>query len=198
LKLGFDFDGVICDISEYLIKKVSEKLQRDITKDDFKKYHLNKSFPDELSKTDVTEIIKEVIEYDKHPLIDGARYFFDNFYNKEFGKQINIITGRPSWSTSISKFMFNHFPDFKISIIHVNNMEKGLPAKKIGITHFVEDNLYASIDLANHGIVPIIFNQPWNKVSERTLLNNVAIRVRTWKEIEKYITERRNVVSSLV
>jgi len=187
--LGFDFDSVIGD-TEYALKCLfinggmsPERANIKITD-----YSIIKQWPE----VNLKEIIDDLETLDNTiqiPLVYGAREFL-----KWYGKKhlLHIITNR---NTSDSVYsLLKHRLDaetYKKVWIHCNK-EKGELARKLKITHFVDDHIVNCVKLANSGIVPILFTRDWNreKISSRRLLNMIGIRIRSWEELyfiaEKY------------
>lgn len=193
LKIGFDFDGCICDIVPSMAEKVSKKLNCKVAREDFTKYYINKAFP-EISVEDSIKIIYEVMEEVDHYPVKGSIEFFKNFYLPTFGNKIKLITHRKTeYFTGIEKFIYKHLKNFSVDIYNAKN--KGELASSLGITHFVDDKATTIIDLANNGIVPIMLVNPWNKdfFSNRSLIYYIAVRAETWKDIEIYLKGVLNV-----
>lgn len=189
MKIGFDFDATLVQSDLVLSDILSQTLNRLVLPEDICLYDLQKGFP-ELTNEDVLSVIDSLVNTDntfKIPPYPGALDFL-RWYGKS-NPEIIIITNRIDLEPvyvylqhSLDKKTFE-----KIKIFHTK--EKGLLTGQLGLEYFIEDRFQNVVSLANHGVVPIIFKQNWNKnrISPKSNLFDLCVFVDSWEDIYNFV-----------
>ncbi len=162
--IGFDIDGVISDTSEAFLRILNQKYgigninDTDITDFDITKC-LNIA-PETVN--DVFDVLlKHPIEADLKPMPDAVTVL------TELGRlaPLTFITARPE-RKPIAAWLQHIFPAEtfnQIDLIAMGDHDgKADYIKKSGLQYFVDDRYQTCVDLVQHDITPIVFNQPWN------------------------------------
>jgi uncharacterized HAD superfamily protein len=184
-KIGFDFDGVIWNANVVLCDIIHKTLKIEIRPKDVIEYSIEKLLG--ITKEEFNKVVDELISVEKTCSINpfpGVLEFLKDWYN--LGNNIHIITAR--WDEEpLHLFFEQHLSDIPICIHRAS--PKGGIINELGLTHFVDDHLKVIVELANIGVQPIIYDQPYNQISERSLLNQIAWRVFSWADIRKLFIE---------
>ena len=181
--LGFDFDAVLVRTDLKLCQLLSEKVGRVISPEDITMYDLQACLP-ELSDIEIENVINDLVSIEhtfQIPPYSGSMNFL-RWYGKH--NKIHVITNRPNLEPVYIYLQHNlDRTTFDQVEIHYTK-KKGMVARSLGIRYFIEDKIENIISLANCGIVPIIFEQNWNKsISKRSNLYDLVYIVRDWEDV---------------
>jgi uncharacterized HAD superfamily protein len=182
--LAFDIDGVVADTMSVFVRLACER---------YGLAHLSK---------------EQMTSYDLYQCLGLDREVIDDLIcltlSDEYTLQIPPMPGAPEvltliseqiplrfitarlWPESIIQWLEQILPEVPSGRIHV--IATGAPEAKatvleeMGIRVFVEDRLETCVQLAQAGIQPIVFDQPWNRVSCEPPLP----RVTTWSQLKQW------------
>ncbi|MFP4158204.1 MAG: 5' nucleotidase, NT5C type [Desulfobacterales bacterium] len=182
-EVAFDIDGVVADtMSLFLAIAEAEFGINHIRYEEITDYDLNGAAG--IDETVMWEIILRILEGKYTMPLEPVRDA------PEVLKRINMccrptlfVTARPE-ADHISQWLcrvMNVQPG-SIEVVATGSFEDkcGVLAQR-NISHFVEDRLETCYLLAEEGIRPIVFAQPWNRK------NHPFREVQTWRELESMI-----------
>jgi uncharacterized protein len=186
IKLALDFDSVIANTTPIVLEVVSNYIDREVHANELENFHLTKCFG--ISSIESHMIVNEICNLSntlKMEPISGSIDFINHWIATE--NELTIITARHDTNPVKLWLHFNGVDwDNELKIIgddHTYN--KGEICRQLNITHMIDDHLENVYNIANYGVVPIIFKQIWNTnmLSKRSLINQIAVIVDTWDEI---------------
>ncbi|MFP4668042.1 MAG: 5' nucleotidase, NT5C type [Desulfosalsimonas sp.] len=182
-KLAFDIDGVVADtMSLFLAIAESDFGIRHVRYEDITDYSLREAAG--IEENVIWEIILRILEGKYAFSLDPVRHA------PEVLRRINrrcrptlFVTARPE---------ADHISDWLCSILQADPgaieviatgsfEEKSAVLTERNISCFVEDRLETCYLLADAGIKPIVFAQPWNRK------DHPFTEVGTWRELESMI-----------
>lgn len=184
---AFDFDGVILDQGKTLAKIVSKRFGTTIKPEDLFNHNLELQFgvtPDE-TKEIIDELCSITNTLGSMPC-KGAKWVLRNLYVNS-GYPITIVTARED-TALVEYYMKIHFA-VACNVYHQPHGQKSKTLKDLEVDLFVEDYLMNAIEIANAGIIPVVFLRPWNKYcfSKRSLLYKIGHVVENWNELGKIL-----------
>jgi len=171
--VAFDIDGVCANTVQLFIDIASSHYQMKVfSPSQITQYSFFKTM--NLSDEDILQIIEKIVlgkhtEY-LYPIMDAF-----NVLNM-FSHPILFVTARTS-GVAISAWI-SHFlvaSNFEIIATKTPEAKKEILRER-NIAYFMEDHLQTCYELAEVGIVPILFAQPWNRVPHPFL------EVTSWRE----------------
>ncbi len=182
-QLAFDIDGVVADTMEVFVQlaRNHDGLQH-LTKEDLVRYDLHRCVP--ADSTVVDDLICRTLEDEntmRVPPMPGAPEVLSEL--AEHGP-LRFVTAR-IWPESIVAWLHQTLSGVDRESIQV--IATGDPAAKasvlrrMGVVHFLEDRLETCEMLAEHGIRPLLFDQPWNRVESR------FPRICNWYQFRRWI-----------
>lgn len=194
--LGFDFDGVIAYTDYVICYLLTEHLGYVVAPEDITTYHIEDNFP-AIDKKEARVLINKLLEVEytmMAPPVEGA-FDFLRWYAKSH--PINILTTRKN-TDAVEIYMASHvdYNTYK-KMQFISTVKKGEVCKELGITHFIDDYMKNIIDLANDGVVPVLFLRNWNKniPTNRSLLSELIRFVCCWDDVFSIVTcERENML----
>jgi uncharacterized HAD superfamily protein len=174
---GFDLDGCTVMFKPAFSKWLKKHLRIDYGDEELVHYDWYKSIPG-LSKEDYYREFGKFIdagEFTKLTVVDGAMDFINSvpFYR--------FITARPdkAFNSTIKFFELQNLDVNKLIFANKVPDHKYRVARRLGITHFVEDSPAQAMSLADNGIVVYLMDASYNKdVSHPNI-----VRVGSWSEI---------------
>lgn len=177
---AFDIDGVVADTMGTFIEVARNQYGiTNLSKDQITNYWLEQCLPvpEKIVWEIVDKIIKDPFQVGLRP-IDGAREGLKAFFEK--CEHLTFVTARPE-KEGIEAWLHDllrEIPPNQIRVIATGVHEKKAEVLKgYGYKYFVEDNLDTCIQLYEHGIGAVVYDQPWNR-------NHTPFkRVRSWKEL---------------
>ena len=177
--IGFDFDGVIADIAEAFIRIACRDYGYcSITPEDICSFQLEQCLPIDpvVVESIFTAILDDSITTDLKP-IDGAIATLTRLSRLA---PVTIITARPEQRPVLDWLEF-HCPPQTLRRIELivtgdhDNKESFIRA--CNLRHFIDDRARTCRHLAEAGLEPIVYSQPWNH--NRHELPSVA----NWQEL---------------
>jgi hypothetical protein len=183
--LAFDFDGVVADTMSVFVRLAGERYGLShLSKEQMTSYNLHQCLGLEREVIDDLICLTLSDEYTLQiPPIPGAPEVLTTLSEHI---PLRFITAR-IWPESIIQWLEQILPDVPPGRIHV--IATGAPEAKetilgdMGITVFVDDRLETCIQLAQAGIQPIVFDQPWNRAACEPPLR----RVSTWSQLQQWL-----------
>ncbi len=167
-ELAFDIDGVVADTMAVFLRVARERYGfTRLTKEDLRRYDLHAclDIPHDL----VDEMICLTLDDDhtlQIPPVEGAVAVLTELSRHT---PLRFVTAR-IWPESIIRWLQQTLAEVPSSRIEV--FATGLPEAKgdllrdLGIKYFVEDRVETCWLLADYGIQPLLFDQPWNRGTE--------------------------------
>jgi len=163
--IGFDIDGVVADTGGAFIRIANEE------------YGINSISLDDITSFEVIDcldvdqgIIDEIfIRLLDDPLTAGLQPMEDAIpVLHRFADEapLTFITARPH-EKPIARWLKHYlqpatFEKIRLVAMGVHD-NKTAYIKDLGLKYFVDDRLQTCKMLANEGITPLVYNQPWNK-----------------------------------
>ena len=163
--IGFDIDGVVADTGGAFIRIANEE------------YGINSISLDDITSFEVIDcldvdqgIIEEIfIRLLDDPLTAGLQPMEDAIpVLHRFADEapLTFITARPH-EKPIARWLKHYlqpatFEKIRLVAMGVHD-NKIAYIKDLGLKYFVDDRLQTCKMLANEGITPLVYNQPWNK-----------------------------------
>ena len=185
-EIGFDLDGVIADTGEAFIRLACEEF-------DYCSFRLEDitSFQVEdclnIPRNQVEQIFQAILENSLEtglqPLPDAVEVMTDMATQAP----VTIITAR-SLKKPVADWLDHFFPAKTCNRINLIAMgdhdDKVRYIKEHKLNFFVDDRIETCLQLADAGITPIVFQQPWNHNKHK--LNSVS----SWQEIHKLLNKQ--------
>ncbi|MBC8208949.1 hypothetical protein HNV12_11165 [Methanococcoides sp. SA1] len=182
-QIGFDLDGVIADTAEAFIRLACEEY-------DFCSYTLNDitsfqvedclNMPTELVEKIFYAILKDSLATGLQPM-SGAVEVISQMATTA---PVTIITARPL-EQPVSDWLDHHFSTETCSRIMLVAMgdhdDKARYIHDHKLRYFVDDRAETCHNLQQQNIIPLVFDQPWNR--GRHQLHSVT----SWQEIHSLL-----------
>jgi uncharacterized HAD superfamily protein len=188
MKVGFDFDGVIANTGQTVAKVLTNRFGTWIREEDLFLHDFRFQF--DLSKEEVKDLVDEIVSYKRTMYTfpaEGCEKVLYKLHIKTEEK-ITIVTARTD--LDVVRQWLNYYLDESIfEVFTKNHGEKGSLLKELNVGLFVEDHLMNAIEIANNGIIPVIFLRSWNKYcfTPRSMINKIGHVVSSWNELEKIL-----------
>jgi hypothetical protein len=194
--IGFDFDSVVVNTDFVLCCILTSHLGLSIYPEDIHHYGLEKNFP-QLSPEEVQQIIDRLGTMEETlsiPPIPGA-FDFIRWYAKSC--PIYLITNRCEIAP-VEAYFKDHL-DLKTfkKCMFFSTKDKGSLCRKLGITHYIDDCPANIVNLANSGIVPMMFLQNWNVklFTGRELITQLVRFIHSWEDVYGVVQcEQENII----
>jgi uncharacterized HAD superfamily protein len=177
-KLAFDIDGVFADTFRAFIGMAERDYGISIEYDEITEYDFWKVV--DINETICREIIQRILD---EPLgvgmmpAEGAVSVIERLAGKG---PILFVTARPE-RDSILQWINEYLVDLDPALIQIeavgSHEEKAPVLLRNGVKYFVEDRLETCYILDKVSVVPIVFDQPWNRKQHPFLT------VRNWIDI---------------
>ena len=163
--IGFDFDGVVADTGGAFIRIAKEE------------YGLHSISLEDITFYEVVEcldvdrkIIDDIfIRLHDEPLASGIQPMEDAIpvlHKYAEHAPLTFITARPE-KDPIDSWLKHYlhpevYEDMRLVAMGIHD-NKAPYIKGLGLKYFVDDRLQTCQKLAEEGITPLVYNQPWNK-----------------------------------
>jgi uncharacterized HAD superfamily protein len=175
--IGFDFDGVIADIGEAFVRLACTRYGCDLELDKISSFQVDEciDLPREAIEAIFDDILRDSIGTGLRP-IEGAIEAL-----KRLGGHapVTIITARPRVEP-VRDWLEHHFDRHRCNITLISSGrhdDKEQFIRQHNIVYFIDDRVETCIMLAESGLKPMVFTQPWNRGQ-----HNLPA-VNTWAEI---------------
>ena len=181
-QIGFDFDGVIADIGEAFIRLACTKYGHcDLTLEQISSFQVEQclDMPRSTIELIFQDILQDSIGAGLKP-IDGA---VDSLKQLSRHAPVTIITARPEIGP-VSDWLILHCGaeatrNKLVSSGHHDDKERYI--REHDILYFIDDRLTTCMMLAESGLKPLVFSQPWNRAGHD------LPSVSNWREILELI-----------
>jgi 5'(3')-deoxyribonucleotidase len=183
-EIGFDFDGVICDIGEAFLRIACEEHGYcSYTAEDITSFQvdecLNMPFP--LVEGIFNDILRDSLAAGLMPMpgmVDVVERLAEQ-------ATVTIITARPQWQP-VADWLDHFLPSgalSKINLIAMGDHDGKLSyIREEGLRYFVDDRTRTCEMLFDADITPVVFSQPWNR-------NKHSFHaVESWREIQAMLS----------
>jgi len=162
--IGFDFDGVIADIGEAFVRLACSKYDYcDLELDHISSFQVDECIDLPLAAIEqiFDDILQDSIGTGLKP-IDGA---LDALKLLGSRGPVTIITARPLVEP-VRDWLTHHFDrhQFDITLVssgHHDDKERFI--REHNIFYFIDDRVETCTMLAEAGLKPMVFTQPWNR-----------------------------------
>lgn len=162
-QIAFDFDGVVADTFRLFVELACTEFGIDINYESITDYEfLNVVKMDRALAEKLIEILTDIPhELNLRPNT-GAH---ETLSRLSSFAPLMFVTARP-YGGPVEKWIEKNLPGLN-GPVHVEatgrNTNKLPFLKEKGIRYFVDDRLDTCIQLAEEGITPIVYDQPWNR-----------------------------------
>ena len=164
-QIGFDFDGVIADIGEAFLRIACENYGYcSISLNDITSFQVENciDIPIGVVEEIFDTILKDSLGTGLKPL-PGA---IESLSLLSAYSEVTVITARPELQPVTEWFDYYCASEARIKIKLIatgdhDNKEQYI--KSCGLTHFIDDRTLTCLQLAEAGLFPIVFSQPWNR-----------------------------------
>lgn len=165
-EFAFDFDGVVADTFRLFVRIANQDYNYRIDYDTITEYEFLKVI--EMDKRHALEII-EILTNDPHEIdLRPNQGAVEVLTRMSAHNPLLCVTARP-FSEPIKLWFEKHLPGISPSCLNVEatgvNTGKLEILRKNKIRYFIDDRLDTCHQLHGSGIVPIVYNQPWNRKS---------------------------------
>lgn len=180
-EIAFDFDGVVADTFRLFVRLAFSEFGIRIDYESITDYDFLNVIKMDRSLADrLIEILTDIPhELDLMPN-DGAPEILTRL---SYHSPVRFVTARP-YGGPVEKWLQKTMPGIKDSI-HIeatgDNTAKLPFLKSNNIKYFVEDRLDTCMQLADAGITPIVYDQPWNRADHPFRV------VANWHDISQLI-----------
>lgn len=163
-EIGFDVDGVFADTFSAFVEIASSRYGCRFSYEDITEYEfMNVIDIDERTSEEIIRaLLDSPLENGIRPLA-GAPEVLTRL--SEYGPLL-FVTARPE-KKGIDEWIYSQLPAVRRDLIRLeatNSHRNKLPIlQEYGIRYFVEDRLETCYLLEKEAIMPIVFEQPWNR-----------------------------------
>jgi uncharacterized HAD superfamily protein len=185
-RLAFDIDGVVADIMTTFLDLVRERFNQGhhLRYEHITTFYLEDCL--DLPSWIIDEVIRELIDRPHELPVEPFPHAVPVLTRLAREIPLLFVTARDR-RTPIERWLHRNLAPVPPSSIRV--LATGDPDTKIhclkdhGIHYFVEDRLETCLQLADHGISPIVFAQPWNR------LPHPFLEVADWPALARLLFE---------
>lgn len=181
-EIAFDFDGVVANTFRLFIEIARSDYNMDIDYEDITTYEFLKvmDMRSEQAKEIIERVTYSLHEFDLKPNAGAA----DVLMRISRNKPVLLVTARPVVGP-VELWFEKNMPQIdagSLDIMATGDTAAKLPIlKEREISYFVDDRLDTCHLLAEQGITPIVFDQPWNRQPHPFTV------VKTWDDISGLI-----------
>jgi hypothetical protein len=175
---GFDVDSVVGDLSGVLVRVAEEVYGIQVSPEQFTRFRLEECLPFEPDF--ISRWITQALEPRWTALMEPYPGAVKVLTELSASQPLRFVTARPD-AEPIRGWLVEQLP--RVSVDRIQMEAVGHADLKLrvlrgwGITHFVEDHVETCRLLERNDIVPIVFEQPWNRGL------HAFASVRSWSEI---------------
>ncbi|MBS3083490.1 hypothetical protein J4423_01665 [Candidatus Pacearchaeota archaeon] len=192
MKIALDFDEVVANLLEPLLKEYNQKNGKSHKIDDFESYDWWTTWG--ITREEAIQLIDDFHENQKiesiEPIEKAVESITSLLHN---GDKLFIITARPTrFNKKTGDWIKYHLKTDKIEIIHSGDFHKGQGAnksqicKELGIKIILEDSGETALKCAEIGIKVLLFDKPWNKKFKHENMTRVAGWEEATKKLQNY------------
>ena len=191
--IAFDYDGVINNICPMMAERASAMLGRRFDETEIGVWSWPDSLP--ISREQRDELYSIYVENESAidtPFYEGALEFL-RWLQVATPYPVVIVTARAKYSDTPTlirnKLVAAGLNSSKLMVY--GRKEKGKLLKDLHVQYFVDDYLGNLVQVANHGIFPIIQDRPWNQLGCGTEFNCNALRINNLNELRPLVRNAR-------
>jgi uncharacterized HAD superfamily protein len=184
-ELAFDIDGVVADTMEVFARLARERYGLTyFTKEHICYYDLYRCL--DVDPSIVDDLICLTLDDEHTREIEPMPGAIEVLTELAGHGPLRFVTARV-WPESIVLWLHEALPDVPKDQVQV--IASGAPEAKLEILrrlkvrHFVEDRLETCRLLAQDGVRPLLFDQPWNRVAEASQFT----RIENWSQLAQMI-----------
>ncbi len=162
--IAFDVDGVFADTFRVFIEKARKEYGYQFNYEDITEYDFMRVI--DIGEQESEEIIQTLLDY---PIENGIRPMpgaVEVLTRLSRSGPLFFVTARPD-EAAILGWIHHQLPEVDMTLIHLeatNTHKKKAPVlEKSGKKYFMEDRLETCYLLQEVPIIPIVFQQPWNR-----------------------------------
>jgi len=163
--IGFDFDGVVADIGEAFIRLACDNYNYcSISLEDISSFQVEHciDIPPEIVERIFADILQDSLGTGLKP-IPGA---LETLARLSCVGEVTIITARPELQPVQEWFDFYRPPgsgnNIRLVATGDHDNKEGF-IRQCGLHHFIDDRTLTCLQLAEAGLYPIVYTQPWNR-----------------------------------
>jgi len=182
-EIGFDFDGVIADTAGAFLRLACEQYDYcSFTLEDVTHFEVNEclDIPNPLVNAILRILNEDCLGAGLQPM-PGAVSVLSKMARQA---PVRVITAR-RLHQPVADWLAHHFPADMLPAIDLvaagEHDDKLRHIREYGLKFFVDDRAETCLGLAEAGISPLVFTQPWNR--RRHGLPTVA----SWRDIESLL-----------
>ncbi|MDR3089952.1 MAG: hypothetical protein LBU39_09055 [Desulfobulbaceae bacterium] len=182
-EIGFDFDGVIADTAGAFLRLACEEYDYcSFTLEDISHFQVEEclAMPDTVATRIFQALNDDCLAAGLAPM-PGAVEVLSEIARKA---PTHIITARRQ-SGPVAAWLAHHFPPEVLPRIRLTAIgehdDKPRHIKEYGLKFFVDDRAETCLGLAQAGIRPLVFEQPWNRRC------HTLPTVASWRDIANLI-----------
>lgn len=179
---GFDVDSVVGDLSAVLERVAWEVYGIKVSRAQFTEFRLEQCLPYEPDF--VMEWISMALEPRWTEQMEPYPGAVEVLTRLAESQELRFVTARPE-TEPVRTWLLRHLPNVPPGRLRMeavgNSGSKVRVLRQWGVTHFVDDHLETCVELNDNGIVPIVFEQPWNAGRHH------FVTIRDWWEIGQWI-----------
>lgn len=182
-KIGFDFDGVIADIGETFIRLAcTDHGYCSLELNNINSFQVEQclDIPFEIVARIFEDILEDSINTGLKP-IAGA---IETLNRLSTQSSVTIITARPE-ITPVRDWLDLYCgseTSEKITLVSSGDHDdKERYIRQHNLSYFVDDRVHTCVQLAEAGLSPVVFGQPWNR-GQHDLAS-----VESWQEISRML-----------
>jgi len=186
-EIGFDFDGVIADTAGAFLRLACEEYEYcSFTLDDITRFEVSEclTMPDQYINAIFHALNEDCLGAGIEPMPGAVEALSQIARLSSAPSLVHVITARRS-RAPVAAWLAHHFPADVLPMIHLTAMgehgDKLRYIKEYGLKFFVDDRAETCLSLAEAGISPLVFSQPWNR--RRHGLPTMA----NWRQIERFV-----------
>ena len=164
-RIGFDFDGVIADIGEAFLRIACENYGYcSINLNDITSFQVESCIDIPISV--VEEIFDTILQDSLGTGLKPLPGAIESLSLLCSHSAVTVITARPELQPVTEWFDYYCSAEARVNIKLIatgdhDNKEQYI--KSCGLTHFIDDRTLTCLQLAEAGLYPIVFSQPWNQ-----------------------------------
>lgn len=179
---GFDVDSVVGDLSAVLERVAWEVYGIRVSRAQFTEFRLEQCLPYEPDF--VMQWISMALEPRWTERMEPYPGAVEVLTRLAKSQELRFVTARPE-GAPVRTWLLRHLPNVPPERVQMeavgNSGSKVRVLRQWGVTHFVDDHLETCMELKENGIVPIVFEQPWNAGRHQ------FVTIRDWWEIGRWI-----------
>jgi len=163
--IGFDIDGVVADTAGAFLRIARNKYNiNSLSLEDITRFEVEDCL--DIERQIVDEIFVSLLDEPLGAGLQPMEDAMDVLHKFAAQASLTFVTARPD-KEPIAQWL-QHFlkpgvyDDMRLIAMGEHDNKAGY-IKNLGLQYFVDDRLQTCLMLADAGITPLVFNQPWNR-----------------------------------